>query len=78
MRQVKDYDWFVTVSLFLFISVVGLGLSSLKDVSTNTILWFIFSAVVGIGLASHRGQAAGLGEIIDILRQIREDTRLRS
>lgn len=78
MKQKKDYDWFVTLSLVLFIAGAGLGLSFLKDVSTNTILWFIFAAVVGIGRASLSGQAAGLGEIIDILRQIRDDSRLRS
>ena len=75
MKQQKDYDWFVTLSLVLFIVVFGLGLSSLKDVSTNTILWFIFAAVVGIGRASLSGQAAGLGEIIDMLRQIRDDDK---
>ena len=51
------------------ITVAGLFL----DVGEKTVVWLIFGVIAAIGLASLRGQAAGLGRIIDILEEIRQD-----
>jgi len=72
MKREKDFGLLVT--LMIGIQTAGITvLGLLLDAGEKTILWLIFGAIVAIGLATLRGQAAGLGRILEILEQIRED-----
>lgn len=70
-RKAPDLGWLVTLSVLgttVVIGLVGSGLGA----EPRTALWFVVGAVLAVGLALLRGQAAGLGEIIDLLLEIRE------
>ncbi len=56
------------------ITVAGM----LLDAGEKTIVWLIFGTIVAFGLAGLRGQAVGLGRIIDILEEIRQGGSTRN
>ncbi|NIQ37656.1 MAG: hypothetical protein GTN81_03595 [Proteobacteria bacterium] len=75
MKQEKDFSLFV--ALVVGLQTAGIALAGLfLKVGEKAVLWCIFGAVVAIGLALLRGQAAGLGRIMDILAEIRSNRDL--
>jgi hypothetical protein len=71
MPRMDAGDWFVLISLVIqgaAIYAIGEWLE-LGEAST---LLLILAAVVVIGLAQLRGQAAGLGRLIDQMGQLKE------
>lgn len=66
----RDLGWFVTVSSVGTIGVIGWAGTKTEFAST-TILWLIFGAIVTVGLAGLRGQATGIGRVIDDLDHIK-------
>ncbi|NIS68673.1 MAG: hypothetical protein GTO12_06880 [Proteobacteria bacterium] len=72
MKGERDFSLFV--ALVVGIQTAGIAVAGLfLKVGEKAILWLIFGAIVAIGLAILRGQAAGLGRIMDILAEIRAD-----
>ncbi len=76
MKREKDFG--LLLALVVGIQTAGITVLGLfLDIGEKTIVWLIFGVVVAIGLASLRGQAAGLGRIVDILDEIRKDGLVR-
>jgi len=72
MKPEKDFSLFV--ALIVGLQTAGIAIAGLVlKVGEKAVLWLIFGAIVAIGLAILRGQAAGLGRIMDILAEIRTD-----
>ncbi len=72
MKGERDFSLFV--ALVVGIQTAGIAVAGLfLKVGEKAVLWLIFGAIVAIGLALLRGQAAGLGRIMDILAEIRAD-----
>ena len=63
-------DWFVTVSLLLQGAVIFF-IGQRLELQQTSILLLIFAAVVVIGLALLRGQAAGIGRLIDQMGHVK-------
>jgi len=74
MREKRDSGGFVTAMLAVSVAVIAFA-GAQTDISEKTILWLIFGAVIAIGRASLAGQATGLGEIIDLLRELRDNKK---
>jgi hypothetical protein len=69
MRKERDFSLLVT--LIVGVQIAGITvLGLLLDVGEKTVLWLIFGAIVSIGLANLRGQAAGLGRLVDTPERI--------
>ena len=76
MKREKDLG--LLLALVVGIQTAGITvLGLLLDIGEKTVVWLIFGVVVAIGLASLRGQATGLGRIVDILEEIRKDRSAR-
>ena len=69
MKRERDLSLFV--ALIVGIQTVGIAIAGLfLNVGEKAVLWLIFGAVVALGLAMLRGQATGLGRIMDALNEI--------
>jgi hypothetical protein len=69
----RERDLSLFVALVVGIQTVGIAVAGLfLNVGEKAVLWLIFGAVVALGLAMLRGQAAGLGRIMDALEEIQE------
>ena len=71
-----NIDWFVGLSVALRMLVIA-GIGTFLELSETTVLWLIFGAVIAIGLSALRGQAAGLGKLLDEVGIIRESVAER-
>jgi len=69
VKQERDLSLFV--ALIVGIQTVGIAVAGLfLNIGEKAVLWLIFGAVVALGLAMLRGQAVGLGRIMDALNEI--------
>jgi hypothetical protein len=72
MKRVREFG--LLIALVVGIQTAGVAILGLVlDIGEKTVVWLIFGVIVAIGLAGLRGQAAGLGQIIEILEDIRKD-----
>lgn len=72
MKREKDFG--LLLALVVGIQTAGITVLGLfLDIGEKTVIWLIFGVVVALGLASLRGQATGLGRIVDILDEIRKN-----
>jgi hypothetical protein len=73
MRRVREFG--LLLALVVGIQTAGIAIFGLVlDIGEKTVVWLIFGVIVAIGLAGLRGQAEGLGQIIEILEDIRKDS----
>ena len=67
-----------SVELFRDATIVGLAasfyfLGAVTNLSTTSVSWMILGALLAIGLCLLRGQASGLGRIIDQLDELKDE-----
>jgi hypothetical protein len=60
----QNLDWLVALFVGVKVLVIA-GVGVLLNLNETTVLWLIFGAVIAIGLSVLRGQAAGVGRLID-------------